>query len=97
MRGSRNFGKVRSFIVALGALFLLSSCSYVAYQRFDEGTFEGTLRLIWVRPNRFIYEPDPDKPLTFTRANGQAITPGRMPTDGGSIPRVLWSIPPYSP
>ncbi|MEJ2273074.1 MAG: hypothetical protein P8Y01_00615 [Woeseiaceae bacterium] len=76
---------------------VLPSCSSYHYQRFEEGVFEGTLVLKWIRPNRFIYEPDPDNPLTFTRADGQAITPGRMPTDGGSIPRLLWSIPPYSP
>ena len=97
MHGFRYYGLVRSVVLALGAVFLLSSCSDLAYQRFDEGTFEGTLRLIWVRPNQFVYEPDPDKPLKFTRAGGLAITPGRMRTDGGSIPRLLWSIPPYSP
>jgi hypothetical protein len=81
-------------IVLMG---VLPSCSSYQYQRFEEGAFEGTLMLKWIRPNRFIYEPDPDNPLTFTRANGQTITPGRMPTDGGSIPRILWSLPPYSP
>ena len=51
----------------------------------------------WVDPDEFIFLPDNDRPLTFTRSNQDAITPGRMYTDGGSIPRPFRVFQHYSP
>jgi hypothetical protein len=53
----------------------------------------------WIGPDRFILRPDPDptQRLTFTRANGDVITPREMYTDGGSIPRPLWVFRGLSP
>ena len=45
----------------------------------------------------FIFLPDPGRPLTFTRFNRDAITPGRMYTDGGSIPRPFRVLRNYAP
>lgn len=67
------------------------------YPDFPIGRFEGQPRLIWVAPDLFLHEPQTAKPFRFIRANGEMIAPGRMFTDGGSIPRALWSIPNFSP
>lgn len=51
----------------------------------------------WIEADQFVFVPDTEKPLTFTRHNREAITPGAMYTDGGSIPRALWALRSYSP
>lgn len=71
------------------ALLLLPSC-LPNVPKTQGGEFSGKLNLIWVDNSRFIYEPDPVNPLTFKRRNGVPITPGRMYTDGGSIPPIFW-------
>jgi hypothetical protein len=45
----------------------------------------------------FVFTPDKEKPLTFVRYNQETIQPGKMMTDGGSIPRPLWVLRNYSP
>jgi hypothetical protein len=67
------------------------------YPDFPVGKFIGEPRLVWVAPDRFRYEPDPDEPFRFIRADGETIQPGEMLTDGGSIPRALWFIKDLSP
>jgi hypothetical protein len=79
------------------ALLLLPGCSQIHYSRVETGQLKGKLLVQWVAPDEFIFVPHPTDPLTFKRANGDAITPGRMYTDGGSIPRFLWVLRSYSP
>lgn len=38
----------------------------------------------------YLPHPDPAKRFGFRRASGEVVTPGRMFTNGGSIPRQLW-------
>jgi len=64
---------------------------------FPVGRFEGEPRLVWVAPDLFLHEPLSSAPFRFVRASGESIAPGRMFTDGGSIPRALWSIRDFSP
>jgi len=61
------------------------------------GAFTGNVLVMWVGEGgrsgdgRFLFVPDPRKPLTFRRPGGRqatAIRPHMMYTDGGSIPRV---------
>jgi hypothetical protein len=63
------------------------------------GRFENIDRIFlrWERPDWFEYVPDADKPFSFTRASGEAIVPGRMLTDGGSVPRWFWAKEGLSP
>lgn len=68
-----------------------------SFADFPIGRFEGAPRLVWVAPDLFLHEPVPGKPFRFIRANGEVIAPGRMFTDGGSIPRALWSVKDFSP
>ena len=50
------------------------------------------LFLRWKGENWFEYLPHPDPLLRFAfrRYTGETVTPGRMFTNGGSIPRWLW-------
>jgi hypothetical protein len=68
-----------------------------------DGTLVGVFRnvdrihLRWARPDWFEYIPDPEAPFSFTRPSGETIVPGRMLTDGGSIPRWFWAKQGLSP
>jgi hypothetical protein len=55
------------------------------------------LLLQWNSEDGFIYIPDPNDPLIYSRPGKPAIPLERMFTDGGSIPRVFWSVPGFSP
>jgi hypothetical protein len=66
------------------------------YPDFPLGKFEGEPYLVWVKPDIFRMEPQP-RPFRFIRSTGEAIEPGRMFTDGGSIPRALWFVKDLSP
>lgn len=46
------------------------------------------IRLRWLIPRIFDFVPKKEEPFSFTRYNGQTITPRRMFTDGGSVPRL---------
>ena len=89
------------------ALLTLTGCGAVNYDDTKPGTFTGSLFVMWVGEGdrlgdgTFVFVPNPDNPLTFTRADGsgvvQDITPGMMYTDGGSIPRVGQLFNGFSP
>lgn len=66
------------------------------YADFKPGRFEGEPTLVWVKPDIFRLEPNMP-PFRFVRGNGEVVEPGRMFTDGGSIPRALWFVKDLSP
>jgi hypothetical protein len=79
-------------------LFVLNGCSSMHYARVSPGELKGRLIVEWYDRDSFVFIPDPENPLTFTRPNGKGvIEPERMQTDGGSIPRFLWGFKNYSP
>lgn len=88
-------------LVALAASLLVSGCDDLAtgwlYDRTDTGTLKGKLVIEWVDQDRFIFIPDAQDPLTFTRKNNEVVRPERMFTDGGSIPQALRALKSYSP
>lgn len=63
------------------------------YPDFPSGAFEGEPLLYWVEPDIFRLEPNSAKPFRFVRTlndgDTEIIEPGRMFTDGGSIPRAF--------
>lgn len=84
--------------VSMALLLGLAGCAdELAWDRLEPGRFSGRLRVEWVERDLFLFEPAPEAPLAFTRAGGERIEPGRMLTDGGSIPRPLWAFRSYSP
>jgi hypothetical protein len=78
---------------------LLSACgAHTSYEKTGVGQFAGVVEVRWLEPDRFLFVPNKDDPLRFTTADGtRVIKPEAMYTDGGSIPRIFWSIPGYSP
>lgn len=76
----------------------LTGCiAHRAYENSKTGQFEGVVEIRWLRPDRFLFVPYPPNPLRFTTADGQVLEPKPMYTDGGSIPRIFWWVPGYSP
>jgi hypothetical protein len=80
-------------------IILASGCATIGhtYNKVTPGDLKGKLTVRWVEPDVFLFIPDHSDPLVFTRHNGERISPGRMLTDGGSIPRPLWILRSYSP
>lgn len=69
----------------------------VGYAMTQPGLLKGKLLVQWVAADQFIFLPDTENPLTFTRSDGTVIQPQRMFTDGGSIPPALRALKSYSP
>jgi hypothetical protein len=63
----------------------------------SEANLKGVLLIQWNDDKRFIYVVDSSNPLRLQLKDGRVIQPGRMYTDGGSIPRVFWSVKGFSP
>ncbi len=79
------------------AFFLVPGCATLHYSQIQQGKLTGKLLVEWIDADLFIFTPDKEKPLRFGRHNGEIIEPGRMITDGGSIPRMFWALRSYSP
>lgn len=94
---------VVSVAFAVIAGLLGAACSTTAtaedfdYAKVKTGQLRGKLIVQWIEPDLFLFIPDKSEPLTFTRSSGEKFTPGRMLTDGGSIPRPIWILRNYSP
>ena len=71
-------------------------------KNLNTGRFEGKFYLEWIAPDLFRYHPDPDDPFRFIRHDKdgneiETVEPKEMETDGGSIPRIVWALPGFSP
>ncbi len=84
-------------IAIVVSLLLLGGCSDWTYQRTNTGKLKGTVLVKWLSQDRFVFLPDTNEPLTFTRAGDEVITPAEMFTDGGTIPPALRVLKAYSP
>lgn len=78
------------------ALLALPGCASIFYGKTKTGTFKGKLDVEWIAPNQFIYRPHATDPLVF-EIDGRKVQPRAMYTDGGSIPRLFWSVPEFGP
>lgn len=81
----------------IGVPLLGAGSDPFARERLEPERFSGRLQLEWPAPDRFLFEPAADQPLRFTRKSGETIPPGRILTDGGSIPRPLRAFRSCSP
>jgi hypothetical protein len=63
----------------------------------QQGEFHGPSTITWRAARDYLFRPDPANPFFFVRSNGQRIQPATMMTDGGSIPRLVWSVPDMDP
>jgi len=85
------------FMTIIFCSIAIAGCATQLYRKTEEGKFSGALDVRWIKNDYFLFLPNKDDSFTFTRPNGQRIRPGRMYTDGGSIPRFLWGVKGYSP
>jgi hypothetical protein len=73
----------------------LAGC--VGWINYGDGILTGRVVVQWTREDKFIYLKTPN-PLSFKPSFlNTPIVPETMYTDGGSIPRIFWSIPGLSP
>jgi hypothetical protein len=59
------------------------------YGQVSSGLFSGNVGVIWNGVEEFVYVPAAIGQFAFKRSGGRTITPRKMDTDGGSIPRLL--------
>jgi hypothetical protein len=91
---SRSFGPtLRDAVAAL----VLVGCTSIPIEEIGSGDLRGRVYVEWYREDRFVYRRTAD-PVTFKPSfMTAAIVPDDMYTDGGSVPRIFWSIPGLSP
>jgi hypothetical protein len=94
---SRNSRRFYSCVLFFAVVCATSGCASIFYKNTPTGKFSGKLDVEWIAPNQFIYRPHPGEPLVYVTSEGRSIQPRVMYTDGGSIPRLLWSSQGFSP
>jgi hypothetical protein len=97
----RNESTRRAALSALGgiaATSLASCATWISYEDIGIGDLRGRCLVEWYKEDYFVYRKDRNNPLSFRPSfMATPIVPDEMYTDGGSIPRVFWSIPGLSP
>lgn len=84
-------------ILALGAIAVSALTGCVHTITYGTGKLTGRVVVQWAQEDKFIYLKQTN-PLSFKPSFLEvAIVPDTMYTDGGSIPRLFWSIPGLSP
>ena len=78
------------------AAILCASCGTINYETTKTGALSGDLVVMWVGEDKFVFTPDPKRPLTYRNAT-RRIQPGTMYTDGGSIPKLAQPLGGFSP
>lgn len=83
------------------AVFILGGCPATShYKSIKTGRLKegGKFTVEWKKPNKFLYVPDKEHPITFTRSDkSEIVLIESFYTDGGSIPRAFWALKNYSP
>lgn len=92
----RNRVRVRCAAFCIAASTMIG-CAPLHYADTDVGRLKGAIVVEWISEDLFMFVPNEQWPFSFTRSNGEVISPGLMVTDGGSVPRPLWAIRNYSP
>ena len=90
----------RSSLKAIAALAASSLTGCVSLPREDlaGGVLKGRVLVEWDRQDKFIYRVVDGNSLRFKPTFlDEFIVPQEMYTDGGSVPRIFWSIPGLSP
>jgi Protein of unknown function (DUF1353) len=92
----RGIGLLRA--LALVVLMILAGCApWVPIDNLPSGELKGHVVVQWDHEDHFIYLKQSNA-LSFRPSfMSIPIVPENMYTDGGSVPRVFWSIPGLSP
>lgn len=93
-----NHGQVTmKTLIAMATATMLCGCASQLYRDTPESRLTGKLDVRWVENDYFLFVPNISDPLRIERTGKDAIQPGFMYTDGGSIPRALWGVEGLSP
>jgi hypothetical protein len=85
-------------VIAAIATAPLTGCVNLPREDLDGGVLEGRVVVQWDREDKFIYRIVDKNPLRFKPSFlDDFIVPQEMYTDGGSVPRIFWSVPGLSP
>lgn len=85
-------------LVLIGATALTSCALWLPLGDLPSGDLKGHVVVQWDYEDHFIYLKQQSNPLSFQPSfMNTPIVPENMYTDGGSVPRVFWSIPGLSP
>ena len=93
-------------LVVAPLLVLLSGCVtvFAPPEKISGGGLDGKTLLEWDDGYRFVFRPKQGQALVYTFPVSHplakrlgSITPRSMYTDGGSIPRIFWSVDGLSP
>jgi hypothetical protein len=96
----QNNGIISRFVLCAALALSVGIPPSLAFSQANKtspASMKGVLLIQWSDETRFIYVSPADNPLRFTTRIGREVKPGRMYTDGGSIPRVFWSVKGFSP
>jgi hypothetical protein len=92
-----NFDPRRWGLLAPALLFATTIAGCASWTTYGNGILKGRVVVQWAREDKFIYLKT-SNPLSFKPSFlNTPIVPKTMYTDGGSIPRIFWSIPGLSP
>jgi hypothetical protein len=81
----------------LGLIVATTVAGCASFITYGDGVLKGRVVVQWASQDEFIYLKG-SNPLSFKPSfMNTAIVPETMYTDGGSIPRIFWSIPGLSP
>jgi hypothetical protein len=85
----------RNFLALIATVTTVAGCaSWITY---GQGKLAGHVVVQWVAEDKFIYLKQ-SNPVRFKPSfMSVEIIPDTMYTDGGSVPRIFWSIPGLSP
>jgi hypothetical protein len=95
-----HFNLRRRRLLAAGVLVATTLAGCIPWITYGEGVLKGHVIIEWTTEDYFVYRPDPDPLKRFSFRPSflnTPIVPEVMYTDGGSIPRIFWSIPGLSP
>ncbi len=88
----------RFLAFAFLAVTALAGCVWIPLEDLPSGDLKGHVVVQWDHEDHFIYLKQQSNPLSFQPSfMSKPIVPENMYTDGGSVPRVFWSIPGLSP
>jgi hypothetical protein len=87
----------RRCFLALAGVFASTLVGCASWTTYGDGILKGRTVVQWDREDKFIYLRTKN-PLSFKPSfMSTPIVPVTMYTDGGTIPRIFWSIPGLSP
>jgi hypothetical protein len=92
-----NFSLRRRGLLAPAIVFATTLVGCASWTTYGDGILKGRTVVQWDREDKFIYLKT-SNPLSFKPSFlNTPIVPETMYTDGGTIPRIFWSIPGLSP